>query len=65
MLAFNLKIREAFMIMCYQQSSLVVNDEQFPLMDRGWLEDEQGGGGYIGISPYGLDNICGGRHARK
>jgi hypothetical protein len=32
------------MIMFYQQGSLVVNDKQLPLMDRGWLEDEQGGG---------------------
>jgi hypothetical protein len=32
------------MIMFYQQGSLVVNDKQLPLMDSGWLEDEQGGG---------------------
>jgi hypothetical protein len=35
------------MIMFYQQGSLVVNDKQLPLMDSGWLEDEQGGGLYL------------------
>ena len=46
-----------------QQGSLVVNDKQFPLRNRGWLEDEKGD--HIGISPYRLDKICCVMHVRR
>lgn len=45
-------------MMFYQQGSLVINDKQFAFMERGLLEDGQGGGSHIGISLYRLDKTC-------